>query len=106
MELFEEEEKEMKHIEDIVIGARFAKGLLGNDARAYMTIAASSSETVMVCNTSSADQLESLMLSALIGFTRDPEERVAFAQELLVYAQELRNNPQIVTNLEKKSEKP
>lgn len=96
----------MKQIEDIVIGARMARGILGNNVGAYMTIAANSSETAIICNTSSTDQLESLILSALIGFTDDPEERVAFARELLVYAQELRNNPQIVTNPGKKSEKP
>lgn len=88
----------MKQIEDIVIGARMARGILGNNVGAYMTIAANSSETAIICNTFSTDQLESLILSALIGFTDEPEERVAFARELLVYAQELRNNPQIVTN--------
>lgn len=97
LEVFEKE-KVMKQIEDIVIGARMARGILGNNVGAYMTIAANSSETAIICNTSSTDQLESLILSALIGFTDDPEERVAFARELLVYAQELRNNPQIVTN--------
>lgn len=61
----------MKQIEDIVIGARLSKGLLGNNVGAYMTIAANSSETAIICNTSSTDQLESLIQSALIGFTDD-----------------------------------
>lgn len=96
----------MKKIEDIVIGARLAKGQLGNHVVAYMTIAANSNEAEIICNTSSTDQLERLILSAFIKFTDDPEERVTFAKELLLYAQELRNNPQIAANPGKKSGNP